>query len=170
MFGLSYFFYPWGFIVQILAIVHFVRRRPENYWLYIIFLGGFLGANVYCGAEVLPDIPLLRGRSMDSAEGPAFRHSKRRFWIIPRRETTRNLANFTWRRSSMGRRASGLSARSRPAAILPIRSISGRGLYSRRIIFWRPSPIWSAWSKGTENLTITGRRASWRMLTREQVT
>jgi len=39
MFGLSYFFYPWGFIVQILAIVHFLRRRPENYWLYIIFLG-----------------------------------------------------------------------------------------------------------------------------------
>ena len=61
MFGLSYFFYPWGFIVQILAIVHFVRRRPENYWLYIIFLGGFLGATVYIVAEVLPDIPLLRG-------------------------------------------------------------------------------------------------------------
>jgi len=52
MFGLSYFFYPWGFIVQILAIVHFLRRRPENYWLYIIFLGGFLGASVYIVAEV----------------------------------------------------------------------------------------------------------------------
>jgi hypothetical protein len=47
--------------VQILAIVHFLRRRPDNYWLYIIFLGGFLGATVYIVAEVLPDIPLLRG-------------------------------------------------------------------------------------------------------------
>ena len=54
MFGLSHLFYPWGFIVQGLAIVHFVRRRPENYWFYIIFFGGFLGAGVYIVAEVLP--------------------------------------------------------------------------------------------------------------------
>ena len=60
MFGLSYLYYPWGFIVQILAIVHFVRRRPENYWFYIIFFGGFLGASVYIVAEVLPDLGLLR--------------------------------------------------------------------------------------------------------------
>jgi hypothetical protein len=61
MFGLSYLFYPWGFIVQGLAIVHFVRRRPEGYWFYIIFFGGFLGASVYIVAEVLPDLGLLRG-------------------------------------------------------------------------------------------------------------
>src|ERR1700682_2406674 len=61
MFGLSYLFYPWGFIVQGLAIVHFVRRRPENYWFYIIFFGGFLGASVYIVAEVLPDLGMLRG-------------------------------------------------------------------------------------------------------------
>lgn len=61
MFGLSHLFYPWGFIVQILAIVHFVRRRPENYWFFIIFFGGFLGAGVYIVAEVLPDLGLLRG-------------------------------------------------------------------------------------------------------------
>jgi len=61
VFGLSYLFYPWGFIVQILAILHFVRRRPENYWFFIIFFGGFLGASVYIIAEVLPDLRLLRG-------------------------------------------------------------------------------------------------------------
>ena len=61
MFGLSYLFYPWGFVVQILAIVHFVRRRPENYWFFIIFFGGFLGAAAYIIAEVLPDVTLLRG-------------------------------------------------------------------------------------------------------------
>jgi hypothetical protein len=61
VFGLSYLFYPWGFIVQGLAILHFVRRRPENYWFYIIFFGGFLGASVYIVAEVLPDLGLLRG-------------------------------------------------------------------------------------------------------------
>ena len=61
MFGLSHLFYPWGFIVQIVAIVHFVRRRPENYWFFVIFFGGFLGAGVYIVVEVLPDLGLLRG-------------------------------------------------------------------------------------------------------------
>jgi hypothetical protein len=61
MFALSHLFYPWGFILQGLALVHFVRRRPENYWFYVIFFGGFLGAGVYIVAEVLPDLGLLRG-------------------------------------------------------------------------------------------------------------
>ncbi len=61
MFGLSHLFYPWGFLVQIFAIVHFVRRRPENYWFYIIFFGGWLGGAVYIVAEVIPDLGLLRG-------------------------------------------------------------------------------------------------------------
>jgi hypothetical protein len=61
MFALSHLFYPWGFLVQILAIVHFVRRRPDNYWIYIIFFGGFLGAGAYILVEVLPDFSLLRG-------------------------------------------------------------------------------------------------------------
>ena len=57
---LSHLFYPWGFIVQGIALLHFVRRRPENYWLYIIFFGGFLGAAVYIVAEVIPDFGLVR--------------------------------------------------------------------------------------------------------------
>lgn len=61
MFALSHLFYPWGFILQIVAIVHFVRRRPENYWFYIILIGGFLGASAYIVVEVLPDVSLLRG-------------------------------------------------------------------------------------------------------------
>lgn len=58
---LGHLFYPWGFLVQGLALLHFVRRRPETYWLYIIFFGGFLGAAVYIAAEVIPDFGLLRG-------------------------------------------------------------------------------------------------------------
>lgn len=61
MFGLRQLFYPWGFLVQIVALVHFVRRRPEGYWLYIILFGGFLGASAYIVVEVLPDAGLLRG-------------------------------------------------------------------------------------------------------------
>ena len=58
MFGLSHLFYPWGFLVQIFAIVHFVRRRPENFWFYVIFFGGWLGGAVYIVAEVIPDLGL----------------------------------------------------------------------------------------------------------------
>ena len=54
-------FYPYGFILQALAIVHFMRRRPDGYWLWIILLGGGIGAFAYLIAEVLPDAALLRG-------------------------------------------------------------------------------------------------------------
>jgi len=53
-------FYPWGIILQALAIVHFIRRRPDTYWLYIILFLGPIGALVYIAAEVLPDFGLLR--------------------------------------------------------------------------------------------------------------
>ena len=53
-------FFQWGLLLQALAIVHFIRRRPETFWLYvIIFLGG-LGALVYIVVEVVPDLGLLR--------------------------------------------------------------------------------------------------------------
>src|SRR4029079_17012242 len=59
--GLTGLFYPWGFILQAVAILHFVRRRPDTYWLWIILIGGALGAFVYIVAEVVPDAGLLRG-------------------------------------------------------------------------------------------------------------
>lgn len=58
--SLLYFFYPWGLILQALAIVHFIRRRPDGYWLWIIIFGGGLGALVYLVVEALPDAGLLR--------------------------------------------------------------------------------------------------------------
>lgn len=59
--GLIGLFYPWGLILQAAAIVHFVRRRPDNYWFWIILFGGGLGALVYIVAEIIPDVDLLRG-------------------------------------------------------------------------------------------------------------
>ena len=40
----SSLFYPWGFLLQGLAIVHFIRRRPDNYWFYVILFLGPVGA------------------------------------------------------------------------------------------------------------------------------
>jgi hypothetical protein len=54
------FLFPWNLIIQAIAIVHFIRRRPDTYWLWIILVGGGLGALVYIAVEVLPDLGLLR--------------------------------------------------------------------------------------------------------------
>jgi len=58
--GLSHLFYPWGFVLQILALVHFFRRRPDSYWFYVILFFGALGSAIYFLAEVVPDFGLLR--------------------------------------------------------------------------------------------------------------
>src|SRR3984957_4043534 len=72
---LSYLLYPWGIILQGLAIGHFIRRRPDNYWIFVILCLGPVGAIVYLLVEVLPDIGLL-GQS---------------FKVFPRRKRIREL-------------------------------------------------------------------------------
>jgi hypothetical protein len=54
------FIYRWGLILQAVAIVHFIQRRPDTFWLWIILMGGGLGALVYIAAEMLPDAGLVR--------------------------------------------------------------------------------------------------------------
>ncbi|HXT69718.1 MAG TPA: tetratricopeptide repeat protein [Vicinamibacterales bacterium] len=58
--GFSDLFYPWGFILQLLALLHFFRRRPEGYWFFVILFFGALGSLIYFLAEVVPDFGLLR--------------------------------------------------------------------------------------------------------------
>jgi hypothetical protein len=53
-------FYPWGLLLQAAAIIHFIRRRPDTYWIFIIVFLGPLGALIYLFAEALPDVGLLR--------------------------------------------------------------------------------------------------------------
>src|SRR5579864_395063 len=57
----SHFLYPWGLILQGLAIIHFIRRRPDTYWIWVILFLGPVGAVVYLFAEAIPDLGLLRG-------------------------------------------------------------------------------------------------------------
>ncbi len=74
---MGFFFHllSYGFILQAIAIVHFIRRRPDGFWIWIIIFGGGFGALVYIVAEVIPDMGLLRG---------AFR-------MFPRRQRIREL-------------------------------------------------------------------------------
>src|SRR5213593_1979820 len=64
----------WGILVRIVAIVHFIRRRPDTYWLWIILIH-WMGAVVYIAVEVLPDAGLLR----------------QSFKVFPRRKRIREL-------------------------------------------------------------------------------
>jgi len=60
---LSHLFYPWSLLFQLVAIVHFIRRRPDTYWLYIILFLGPIGAIVYLAVEALPDLQLWSAQS-----------------------------------------------------------------------------------------------------------
>ena len=53
-------FFPWGVILQAMALIHFIRRRPDTVWLWIILFFGPLGALVYIFMEAVPDLGLLR--------------------------------------------------------------------------------------------------------------
>ena len=59
----SLFFFAvswWSFALQAVAIIHFIRRRPNFYWLWIILFMSWIGALVYIAVEVIPDAGLLR--------------------------------------------------------------------------------------------------------------
>ena len=49
----------WSIALRIVAIVHFIRRRPNFFWLWVI-LFSWIGALVYIVVEVIPDAGLLR--------------------------------------------------------------------------------------------------------------
>ena len=70
-----YAFGPLGLLLQALAIIHFIRRRPDTYWLFIIIFLGPVGAAVYLVVEALPDLGLLRAS----------------FKVFPRRKRIRQL-------------------------------------------------------------------------------
>jgi hypothetical protein len=64
----SHLFYPYGFIVQIAALAHFFwRRRASPTWLWIIFIGGALGAAAYLIVEVVAEADVLRAAAQRRA-------------------------------------------------------------------------------------------------------
>ena len=83
MFGLIY---PYGIVLQAIAILHFVRRRPETYWLWIILMFGGVGALIYIVVEVIPDFGLLRGT----------------FQVFPRRKRIKQLEGLVLDNPSVG--------------------------------------------------------------------
>ena len=58
--GFLSFFYPWGVLLQLAALLHFLQRRPDTIWLWIIVFLGPVGATAYILMEMVPDLGLLR--------------------------------------------------------------------------------------------------------------
>jgi hypothetical protein len=83
MFGI---FYPYGIILQVLAVIHFIRRRPDTYWLWIILVFGGVGALAYIFIEVIPDFGLLRSS----------------FQVFPRRKRIKALESMIVDNPSIG--------------------------------------------------------------------
>lgn len=79
-------FYPYGIVLQAIALLHFARRRPDMYWLWIILIGGALGAFIYIVVEVIPDAGLVRGA----------------FQVFPRRKRIKELEGLILDNPSIG--------------------------------------------------------------------
>jgi hypothetical protein len=75
----------WAIVLRIIAIVHFIRRRPDWYWIWII-LFHWVGALVYIVVEVIPDAGLLRSS----------------FQVFPRRRRIHELENAVLDNPSAG--------------------------------------------------------------------
>jgi hypothetical protein len=61
--------FAYGFLLQIAAVIHWSRKRPDTFWLWIIIIGGFIGALAYFLIEGMPDLENI-GRSL---KGPGRR-------------------------------------------------------------------------------------------------
>jgi hypothetical protein len=78
--------YPYGIVLQAIAILHFVRRRPQTYWIWIILMFGGIGALIYIAVEVIPDAGLLRDT----------------FQVFPRRKRVKHLEGLVLDNPSFG--------------------------------------------------------------------
>jgi len=88
MFGgvLGLLYQPWWLLLYAIAIIHFVRRRPSGYWLWVILVFPGMGVLIYLVVEVIPDAGLLRGA----------------FEVFPRRKRIRRLESTVLDNPSAG--------------------------------------------------------------------
>src|SRR5215831_9756239 len=75
----------WAILLRIVAIVHFIRRRPDFYWIWVI-LFHWVGALVYIVVEVIPAVGLLRSS----------------FQVFPRRRRIQQLEHIVLDNPSAG--------------------------------------------------------------------
>src|SRR5271168_284580 len=167
MFGLSHLFYPWGLILQGIALVHFLRRRPDGYWFKLFFLVVFFGAGGSTARECWPVSACCAAYFRALGAVRASKSWKRKFWIILRRPTTKNWASFTRTKNNLPKRARRSRMQLQRAAIPHTHFIIARRLRWD----WKTTRprlrTWSVSSPATPSLITTGPRDYSPMLMRE---
>ena len=86
---LFYAFSWWAIALRVVAIVHFIRRRPDFFWLFVI-LFHWVGALVYILVEVVPDAACYAVPFRYFLGGSGFTNWSGRYWIILRPATSKN--------------------------------------------------------------------------------
>jgi hypothetical protein len=54
-----YRYFSWGIfgiVLMVMALIHYARRQPSGYWLFLIIFMGPLGALIYLAVEWLPEL------------------------------------------------------------------------------------------------------------------
>lgn len=74
-----------GILLVLMALMHWVKKRPETYWLWVILVLGPVGSLIYLVVEALPDI-----------RDPDF------FKVFPRRRRIRELEGIVTENPSAG--------------------------------------------------------------------
>ncbi|HTS35294.1 MAG TPA: tetratricopeptide repeat protein [Candidatus Solibacter sp.] len=82
---LLYAFSWWGILLRIVAFVHFIKRRPDYFWIWVIMIHP-IGALAYIVVEVIPDAGLLRSS----------------FQVFPRRRRIQQLEHIVLDNPSAG--------------------------------------------------------------------
>jgi hypothetical protein len=116
-------FFQWGILLQVLAVLHFIRRRPETFWLWVIIFFGPPGAFIYILMEVVPDLGLLRQSFEGFGRRKRIKYLEALVLQNPPPAISRSLAISISMRASTPRRASASTRRSPPARRTSIRSI-----------------------------------------------
>jgi hypothetical protein len=74
-----------GILLVLMALMHWVKKRPDSYWLWIILILGPVGSLIYLAIEALPDL-----------RDPDF------FKVFPRRRRIRELEGIVTENPSAG--------------------------------------------------------------------
>lgn len=74
-----------GILLMALAVMHWIRRRPDTYWLWVILILGPIGSVIYLAVEALPEM-----------RDPDF------FKVLPRRRRIRELEGIVMENPAAG--------------------------------------------------------------------
>ena len=127
----------WGILLQAFAIIHFIRRRPDTFWLWIILIGGWLGALVYIAVEghsrCRPVAPVVQGLSRAASVSANWKPA---ILDNPSAGNYEELADLYLGGRAFAGPANPTTRRFPPAPILPTRSTAAAVPPSR----WATSP------------------------------